>query len=94
MSNELEFLSRYVAQGKLSRRDFLGRAAALGASATFANSLLSSAARAQSMPRRSITALATVPLAKRIGFQSSGMRIEGDDLRARGFAGGEASGEA
>lgn len=47
MSNELEFLSRYVARGKLSRRDFLGRAAALGVSATFANSLLSSAARAE-----------------------------------------------
>ncbi|RVA10547.1 twin-arginine translocation signal domain-containing protein, partial [Mesorhizobium sp. M7A.F.Ca.CA.002.05.1.1] len=46
MSNELEFLSRRVASGKLSRRDFLGRAAALGISAPFANSLLSSAARA------------------------------------------------
>jgi peptide/nickel transport system substrate-binding protein len=47
MSSELEFLSRYVARGKLSRRDFLGRAAALGVSATFANGLLSSAARAE-----------------------------------------------
>src|SRR5690606_22300750 len=47
MSNELEFLSRYVAKGKLSRRDFLGRAAALGVSATFANNLLASAARAE-----------------------------------------------
>jgi peptide/nickel transport system substrate-binding protein len=47
MSNELEFLSRYVARGKLSRRDFLGRAAALGVSATFANSLLASAAKAE-----------------------------------------------
>ena len=47
MSNELEFLSRHVAKGKLSRRDFLGRAAALGVTATFANSLLSSAARAE-----------------------------------------------
>ena len=46
MSNELEFLSRRVAVGKLSRRDFLGRAAALGVTATFANSLLASAARA------------------------------------------------
>jgi peptide/nickel transport system substrate-binding protein len=46
MSNELEFLSRRVASGKLSRRDFLGRAAALGVTAPFANSLLSSAARA------------------------------------------------
>ncbi len=47
MSNELEFLSRYVARGKLNRRDFLGRAAALGVSAAFANSLLSSAAQAE-----------------------------------------------
>lgn len=47
MSQELEFLSRRVAVGKLSRRDFLGRAAALGVSAAFANTLLDSAARAQ-----------------------------------------------
>jgi peptide/nickel transport system substrate-binding protein len=47
MSKELEFLSRYVARGKLNRRDFLGRAAALGVTSTFANSLLISAARAQ-----------------------------------------------
>jgi len=47
MSNELAFLSRAVAVGKLSRRDFLGRAAALGASAAFANTMLANAARAQ-----------------------------------------------
>ncbi|GHD20098.1 ABC transporter substrate-binding protein [Tianweitania populi] len=47
MSNELDFLSRSVASGRLSRRDFLGRAAALGVSATFANGLLASAAKAQ-----------------------------------------------
>jgi peptide/nickel transport system substrate-binding protein len=46
MSNELEFLSHRVAAGKLSRRDFLGRAAALGVMAPFANSLLASAAKA------------------------------------------------
>ena len=34
-------------EGKLNRRDFLGRAAALGATAAFANSLLASAASAQ-----------------------------------------------
>ncbi|TIO22749.1 MAG: twin-arginine translocation signal domain-containing protein, partial [Mesorhizobium sp.] len=45
MTNELDYLSRRVAAGKLSRRDFLGRAAALGVTAPFANSLLSSAAR-------------------------------------------------
>ena len=47
MSEELRFLSRAVAVGKLSRRDFLGRAAALGVSAAFANTMLSGAARAQ-----------------------------------------------
>jgi peptide/nickel transport system substrate-binding protein len=46
MSNELDYLSRRVAAGKLSRRDFLGRAAALGVAATVANSLLSKAVRA------------------------------------------------
>jgi len=44
MSNELEFLSHRVVVGKMSRRDFLGRAAALGVTATFANSLLGTAA--------------------------------------------------
>ncbi|MGB3501754.1 MAG: ABC transporter substrate-binding protein [Mesorhizobium sp.] len=47
MSNELEFLSRSVAAGKMNRRDFIGRAAALGISAAAANSLLASAAQAQ-----------------------------------------------
>ena len=48
MSNELNFLSEAVAKGRLTRRDFLGRAAALGVSAAMANSLLAGAARAQS----------------------------------------------
>ncbi len=47
MSNELEYLSSRVAAGRLNRRDFLGRAAALGVSATFANTLLSDAAQAE-----------------------------------------------
>jgi peptide/nickel transport system substrate-binding protein len=46
MTKELDFLSKRVASGKLSRREFLGRAAALGVSATFANSLLSTAVQA------------------------------------------------
>lgn len=46
MSKELEYLSARVAAGKMNRRDFLGRAAAIGVSATFANSLLSSAVQA------------------------------------------------
>ena len=47
MTRELEFLSRRVILGGLRRRDFLGRAAALGVTATFANSLLAGAAKAQ-----------------------------------------------
>jgi peptide/nickel transport system substrate-binding protein len=46
VSNELEFLSQRVALGKLSRRDFLGRASALGVGAAFANTLLVNAAKA------------------------------------------------
>lgn len=47
MSAELDFLSRAVATGRLSRREFLGRAAALGVSAALANTMLSGAAQAQ-----------------------------------------------
>ena len=54
MSKELEYLSRRVAAGKLNRRDFLGRAAALGVGATFANSLLASAGYAQEPVRGGI----------------------------------------
>jgi peptide/nickel transport system substrate-binding protein len=46
MTDELSYLSRRVAAGKLSRRDFLGRAAALGVAATFANGMLASAVKA------------------------------------------------
>lgn len=46
MSSELEFLSRRVALGKLNRRDFLGRASALGISAAFANTMLANAVKA------------------------------------------------
>ncbi|MDX8529153.1 ABC transporter substrate-binding protein [Mesorhizobium sp. MSK_1335] len=54
MSQELDYLSRRVAAGRLSRREFLGRAMALGVSVTFANSLLVSAARAQGPVRGGI----------------------------------------
>ncbi|MGN6469238.1 MAG: ABC transporter substrate-binding protein [Rhizobiaceae bacterium] len=46
MSKELEYLSRRVASGKLTRRDFLGRAAALGVTATVANSMIADAVMA------------------------------------------------
>ena len=46
MSQELNYLSQQVALGRGSRRDFLGRAAALGLSAAAANALLATAAQA------------------------------------------------
>ena len=45
--DELSYLSGLVAKGRMSRRDFLGRSAALGMSAALAGSLLSTAARAE-----------------------------------------------
>ncbi|WP_157019283.1 ABC transporter substrate-binding protein [Mesorhizobium xinjiangense] len=47
MSSELDYLSRHLAKGSLSRRDFLGRAAALGVTAASANLLMARAVRAQ-----------------------------------------------
>lgn len=46
MSKELEFLSKRVAENKLSRRDFMGRASALGVSTAAASTMLSTAAMA------------------------------------------------
>jgi peptide/nickel transport system substrate-binding protein len=46
MSKELEFLIRRTAIGRMNRRDFIARAAALGVAAPFANVLLSEAAKA------------------------------------------------
>ncbi|MGN7880320.1 ABC transporter substrate-binding protein [Ensifer sp. 22460] len=46
MPRELEFMSQQVASGRLSRREFLGRAAALGVTVASANLLLGQAARA------------------------------------------------
>ncbi|RWA58821.1 MAG: ABC transporter substrate-binding protein [Mesorhizobium sp.] len=54
MSQELDYLSHHAAAGRLSRREFLGRATALGVSATFASALLTSAARAQGPVRGGI----------------------------------------
>src|SRR4051794_18729991 len=47
MTNELDYLSRRVAAGKLTRPDFLGRAAALRVGAAFANGLLATAGYAE-----------------------------------------------
>ncbi|MCK0126057.1 ABC transporter substrate-binding protein [Gelidibacter sp. F2691] len=47
MSKELEFLSKRVAQSKMSRRDFMGRASALGVSSAAATAMLSTAAMAE-----------------------------------------------
>ena len=46
MSKQLEYLSRKVVTGVMSRREFFGRAAALGFTAAFANTLLATASRA------------------------------------------------
>src|SRR5690606_22335161 len=43
MTTELEYLAKLAGQGRLSRRDFLGRAAALGVSAAMASTLASKA---------------------------------------------------
>lgn len=47
MNNQLKHLALEAAMGRMSRREFLGRAAALGVTALGANSLLASAAKAQ-----------------------------------------------
>ena len=47
MTKELEYLSHRVTKGKMNRRDFMGRAAALGVAAPVAASMLTSAAKAQ-----------------------------------------------
>ncbi|MER8504894.1 ABC transporter substrate-binding protein [Mesorhizobium sp. M0195] len=54
MSQELDYLTRRVAAGRLSRREFLGRATALGVSAAFTNSLLAGAAMSQTPKRGGI----------------------------------------
>ena len=46
MSKELEYFSNKVARGLMDRRAFMGRAAALGVSASMATGLLTTAARA------------------------------------------------
>ncbi|MDQ2703834.1 MAG: ABC transporter substrate-binding protein [Pseudomonadota bacterium] len=46
MSSELNFLAEAVSKGRLNRRDFLGRAAAVGVSAAMANTMLANAALA------------------------------------------------
>ena len=47
MSNELNYLLARAARGLMSRREFVGRAGALGVSAALASTLLASAARAE-----------------------------------------------
>src|SRR5918999_6428543 len=47
MTREIEFLAREAVRGRLNRRDFLGRAAALGLALPAASKLLASTALAQ-----------------------------------------------
>ena len=46
MSNELKYLAALAVAGKLDRRAFMGRAAALGVSSAMASSLMASSALA------------------------------------------------
>lgn len=47
MSNEFQYLLGQATKGRVSRREFLGRAAALGVSASAASSMLASSVSAQ-----------------------------------------------
>ncbi|AWB49739.1 peptide ABC transporter substrate-binding protein [Gemmobacter aquarius] len=47
MNEELHYIVKRAAKGLMSRREFMGRATALGVSAVMANALLASAARAE-----------------------------------------------
>ena len=47
MSNELNQLAALAAKGRISRREFVGRAGALGMSTAMAGSMLATAARAE-----------------------------------------------
>ena len=47
MSNELSYLLAQAAKGRMNRRDFVGRAGALGVSAAVAGTMLTTAARAE-----------------------------------------------
>lgn len=51
MTRELDFLAREAVRGRLNRREFLGRAAALGFTATMASQLLAGTALAQAPQR-------------------------------------------
>ncbi len=46
MNDQLKYLSARAAAGKMSRREFMSRAAALGVSAAVANTFMASAAKA------------------------------------------------
>ena len=46
MNDQLKYYSERVTKGLMTRREFVGRAAALGVTAAVANSMLSTAARA------------------------------------------------
>jgi peptide/nickel transport system substrate-binding protein len=52
MNDQLKHLSAQVSKGLMTRREFVGRAAALGVTAAVANSMLASGARAQDEPVR------------------------------------------
>ena len=47
MNDQLEYLKKRVAQGKISRREFMGRASAMGVSAAAATAMMTTAAHAE-----------------------------------------------
>ncbi len=51
MSGQIEFLAREAVRGRLNRREFLGRAAALGLALPAASKLLTSTPQAQGPQR-------------------------------------------
>jgi peptide/nickel transport system substrate-binding protein len=51
MSDLIKYLGRQAALGRISRREFMGRAAALGATAAMSNTILSASVLAQGPQR-------------------------------------------
>jgi len=60
MTNELDYLKKRVAQGKLSRRDFMGKASALGVTAAAATTMLADAAYAEGPKKGGVFKLGSV----------------------------------
>ncbi|SDE20602.1 ABC transporter substrate-binding protein [Ruegeria marina] len=60
MNEQLDFMARRVTAGKMTRREFMGKAAALGVSAAVASSIFAQAARASEPKRGGVVKLGSV----------------------------------